>query len=54
MRTAEFEMARETIGTPRYEESVGNQPTIVGTLYIKKYAVGREPPKKIRVTIETA
>jgi hypothetical protein len=48
----ELGIGRETKGTYRYEEVEGGQPPVIGTLYIKKYVVGHEPPQRIRVTVE--
>ena len=42
---------RELKRAYRYEE-VGDQAPVISYLYIKKYAVGKNPPKKITVTIE--
>jgi hypothetical protein len=44
--------ARETKNTVRYEESESDQPTVVGTLYLQKWAVHRlEDPETITVII---
>lgn len=53
-QTVELALGRETKGTFRYEETEGGKPPVIGTLYVKKYAVGHEPPQRIRVTIEPA
>ena len=42
---------RELKGTYRYKET-GDQAPVIGYLYIKKYAVGKKPPKRIVVTID--
>lgn len=42
---------RELKGTYRYKE-VGDQAPVILYLYVRKYAVGKNPPKKITVTIE--
>jgi hypothetical protein len=48
-----FQRERETKNTVRYEEQVGDEPPIVGTLYVQKYAVNRiGNPERLRVTIE--
>ncbi|MBL7134763.1 MAG: hypothetical protein ISS78_11740 [Phycisphaerae bacterium] len=44
-------LARETKGTFVYQEEPGKPPT-VKTQYIQKSAVGSNPPKKIKLTIE--
>jgi hypothetical protein len=47
--------AKETKNTVRYEEPEGDEPLIVGTLYIQKWACRRiEEPETITVTIEPA
>ena len=47
--------AKETKDTVRYEESEGDQPPVVGTLYLQKWAVHRlEDPETITVTIAQA
>ena len=46
----EFTHERTTKNTYRYME-IGEIPKI-GTLYIQKFALGEEPPKKLKVTVE--
>jgi hypothetical protein len=47
--------ARETKNTVRYEEPESDQPMVVSTLYVQKWAVHRlEDPEAITVTIEGA
>jgi hypothetical protein len=47
--------AKETKNTVRYEEPASDQPTVIGTLYVQKWAVHRlEDPETITVTIERA
>jgi hypothetical protein len=47
--------AKETKNTVRYEESEGDQPPVIGTLYLQKWAVHRlEDPETITVTVERA
>jgi len=47
--------AKETKNTVRYEESEGDQPPVIGTLYLQKWAAHRlEDPEAITVTIEGA
>lgn len=46
-------LLRETKGTFVYEEEAGKPPA-VKTQYIQKSAVGSDPPKKIKLTIEPA
>ena len=49
----EFRREKETKATFRYQEveTGGGGPT-VGSIYIKKTALGTEPPEQVRVTIE--
>ena len=51
---AKFRFERETKNTYRYEEETEGMPPAIKTLYIQKWAVGRNPPKKIKVTISPA
>ena len=45
--------AKETKNTVRYEEPESDQPAIIGTLYLQKWAVHRlKDPETIMVTIE--
>jgi hypothetical protein len=47
--------ARETKNTVRYEEPETDQPLVVGTLYVHKWAVKRlADPEVITVTITPA
>jgi hypothetical protein len=47
--------ARETKNTVRYEEPETDQPLVIGTLYVHKWAVKRlEDPEVITVTIAAA
>jgi hypothetical protein len=46
---------KETKNTVRYEESESDQPPVIGTLYVQKWAVHRlEDPEMLTVTIERA
>ena len=47
---AEFDLERTTKNTYRYTET-GAIPHI-GTLYIQKFALGAEPPSRLRVSVE--
>jgi hypothetical protein len=50
--TIRLSRARETKNTVRYEEPESDQPTVIGTLYLQKWAVHRlEDPETITVTI---
>jgi hypothetical protein len=47
--------AKETKNTVRYEEPESDQPMVIGTLYVQKWAIHRlEDPEAITVTIETS
>jgi hypothetical protein len=47
--------SKDTKNTVRYEEPESDQPLVVGTLYVQKWAVHRlEDPEVITVTIERA
>jgi hypothetical protein len=47
--------AKETKNTVRYEEPESDQPMVVGTLYLQKWAVHRlEDPETLTVTIARA
>lgn len=50
--TYEMEFDRATPGTYKYTETGEKENFVSGAQYLKKTAVGDEPPKKIRVTIE--
>jgi len=50
--TLEFDQEKETKGTFRYREVESDRAPVIGTLYLKKFAVGRTPPVKLRVTVE--
>jgi hypothetical protein len=48
-------LARETRNTVRYEELEGDQPLVIGTLHVRKWAAKRlEDPETITVTITPA
>ena len=50
----EFHKAKETKGTFRYEEvEAAGREMAVGSLYVKKSALGEQPPERLRVTIES-
>jgi hypothetical protein len=47
--------AKETKNTVRYEEPESDQPLIIGTLYVQKWALHRlDDPETITVTIAGA
>lgn len=49
-------LARETKGTYVYEEEPGEggKPPAIKTQYIQKWAMGSNPPKKVKLTVEEA
>jgi len=50
-----FDKERETKNTVRFEERGGDDPQIVGTLYLQKWALRRlGDPSVLRVRIEAA
>jgi hypothetical protein len=53
--TITLRRAKETKNTVRYEEPESDQPMVIGTLYLQKWAVHRlEDPETIAVTIQGA
>ena len=53
--TATLNKAKETKNTVRYEEPETDQPLLIGTLYVHKWAVKRlADPETITVTITLA
>ncbi len=47
--TATFELVKDTKNTYRYTE-IGNIPKI-GNLYVQKFALGEEPPQRLKVSV---
>jgi hypothetical protein len=47
-----FTLERETKNTIRYTEDANGTPAAIGTLYLQKWLVGKEPPKMLTITIE--
>jgi hypothetical protein len=53
--TVTLRQTKETKNTVRYEEPESDQPTVIGTLYLQKWAVHRlDDPETISVTITPA
>ena len=50
-KTVKMTLGKTTKGTYVYEEAMGDQPPVLRTLYIQKWALGSDPPKEIHVTI---
>ena len=51
-QTLTFTLERETKNTIRYAEDATGKPPAIGTLYVQKWLLGKEPPKQLFVTIE--
>jgi hypothetical protein len=50
-----FARERETKNTVRYQELEGDEPPVVGTLYVQKFACKRlGDPEQLRLTIAAA
>jgi len=47
-----FRIEKETKNTIRYEEVTNGMPPAVKNIYIQKWALGENPPEKIKVVIE--
>jgi hypothetical protein len=50
-QTLTFTLERETKNTIRYAEDANGMPPAIGTLYVQKWLVGNEPPRKLTITI---
>jgi hypothetical protein len=46
-----FTLERETKNTIRYAEDTNGKPPAIGTLYVQKWLLGKEPPKTLVITI---
>ncbi len=51
-QTLTFTLERETKNTIRYTEDADGKPPAIGTLYVQKWLLGKEPPKTLTITIE--
>lgn len=47
-----FEFERSTKGTHRYQEVAETTEPVIGTLYVRKWAVGQRAPQRIVLTIQ--
>jgi hypothetical protein len=47
-------LERETKNTIRYQEDADGKPPAIGTLYVQKWLLGKEPPQRLSVTIGEA
>jgi hypothetical protein len=50
-QTLTFTLERETKNTIRYQEDADGKPPAIGTLYVQKWLLGKEQPKKLAVTV---
>ena len=50
-QTLIFTLERETKNTIRYQEDADGKPPAIGTLYVQKWLLGKEPPRKLAVTV---
>lgn len=48
-----FEFDKETKNTIRYAEVAEEQPPVIGTIYVQKWAVKGTTPKKLKLTLES-
>jgi hypothetical protein len=53
-QTLTFTLERETKNTIRYSEDADGKPPAIGTLYVQKWLLGKEPPQKLTITIGEA
>jgi hypothetical protein len=53
-QTLTFSLERETKNTIRYQEDADGKPPAIGTLYVQKWLLGKEPPQKLTVTLSEA
>lgn len=49
-----FVIEKETPGTFRYQEAFEGEVKAIGTLYVKKWALGTPVPERLKVTVEEA
>ncbi len=53
-QTLTFSLERETKNTIRYQEEAEGNPPAIGTLYVQKWLLGKEPPKKLSIILGEA
>jgi hypothetical protein len=51
-QTLTFTRERETKNTIRYSEDVNGTTPAIGTLYVQKWLLGKEPPRVMFVTLD--
>ena len=49
-----FTLERETKNTIRYQEDSSGKPPAIGTLYLQKWLLGNDVPKRLTVTVAVA
>ena len=47
-----FTIEKETKNTYRYQAELEGKPPAITTIYIMKWALGKKPPDKIKITVE--
>ena len=52
VQTINFTIERETKNTVRYQEEAEGKPPAIGTIYVQKWFLGQNPPRRIAVTIQ--
>jgi hypothetical protein len=50
-QTLTFTLERETKNTIRYQEDTDGKPPAIGTLYVQKWLLGKEPPQRLTITL---
>jgi hypothetical protein len=53
-QTLTFTLERATKNTIRYQEDANGKPPAIGTLYVQKWLLGNQPPRKLTITIGEA
>jgi hypothetical protein len=53
-QTLTFTLERETKNTIRYSEDANDKPPAIGTLYVQKWLLGKEPPRTLVITLGEA
>ncbi len=53
-QTLTFTLERETKNTICYQEDANGKPPAMGTLYVQKWLLGKEPPQRLTITIGAA
>ena len=49
-----FQLEKATKNTHKYQEQPeSGQPPRIGSLYVQKWALGENPPRRLTVTLET-